>query len=132
MEDIKRALFAIAIVTALGGAAVAIAAENANTHSAEFRAFYADFLKAVATNDKDKIADLIAFPVADMNWYVRRGDRDDAVSIKDKAEFLKNYDSFFTRDTLLHLAKAKTAALQGGRYAASWDEGETEFTFLFE
>ena len=120
------------MLTALGCAAAALAAGNANPHDVEFRAFYVDFLKAVQANDKETIAGLIAFPVGDYDWYVRRGDRDDAVSIKDKAEFLKNYDTFFTRSTRLHLLKAKATALQGGRYTASWDEGETEFTFLFE
>ena len=91
-----------------------------------------EFLKAVRSNDKEKIADLIAFPVGDMNWYVRTRGRDDAVSIKDKAEFLNKYDIFFTSNTRLRVPKAKTKALEGGRYAAYWDVGETEFTFLFE
>jgi hypothetical protein len=58
--------------------------------------------------------------------------RDDAVSIKDKAEFLKKYDTFFMAKTRLRVIKAKTLALEGGRFEAFWDEGETRFAFLFE
>src|SRR5215831_2618089 len=129
----KKAILAAAILSVFSTmAGRAQAGQKGNNHDAEFRAFYADFLKAVRANDKEKIADMIAFPVADMDWYVRRGRRDDAVSIKDKAEFLKKYDTFFTSDTRLHLQKAKTSAIEGGRYAAFWDVGETRFTFLFE
>jgi len=122
----------ISILTVLVLAVATYAAQKGDGHEAEFRTFYADFLKAVQANDKERIADLIAFPVGDFDWYVRKGDRDDAVSIKDKAEFLRKYDTFFTDDTRRHVLKAKTIALEGGRYAASWDEDETEFTFLFE
>jgi hypothetical protein len=129
----KKALLSIAILVALAATSAATpATQKGDTHEAEFRTFYANFLNAVRANDKEKIADLIAFPVQDMNWYVRTKGRDDAVSIKDKTEFLKKYDTFFTAKTRLRVLKAKTLALEAGRYEAYWDEGETRFTFLFE
>src|SRR5215472_10036484 len=68
-------------------------AEAPNKYSAEFRAFFADFSAAVRANDKNKIADLIAFPVKD--WSVERKGNVETISIPTKAEFLRKYDSFF-------------------------------------
>jgi hypothetical protein len=128
----KKAILVIIILAGLAAiAARAPAAQKEDSHDAEFRAFYAEFLKAVRSNDKEKIADLIAFPVADMDWYVRTRGRDDAVSIKDKAEFLNKYDTIFTSNTRLRLLKAKTEKIEAGRYSAYWDIDETRFTFLF-
>ncbi|MGH9822763.1 MAG: hypothetical protein ACREDR_05865 [Blastocatellia bacterium] len=129
----KKALLAVAILTAFTPTSVTIyATQKAGPHDAEFRAFFAEFLKAVRANDKEKLADMIALPVADLSWYVITKGHDDAIGIKDKTEFLKKYDSLFTAHTRLRVLKAKTLLLEAGRYAASWDEDETEFTFLFE
>ena len=129
----KKTILSTTILTALAAMAIATQApRKGDAHEAEFRAFYANFLNAVRANEKEKIADMIAFPVQDMDWYVMTRGRDDAVSIKDKTEFLKKYDTFFTAKTRLRVLKAKTLALEAGRYAAFWDEGETRFTFLFE
>lgn len=128
-----KALLSALILTAITPVgATTYAAQKQNPHEAEFHAFYADFLKAVRANDKEKIADMIAFPVADLDWYVITKGHDDAIGIKDKAEFLKKYDTLFTPHTRLRVLKAKTLALEGGRYSVFWDEGETRFTFLFE
>ena len=124
----KKVILSTAILAAL--VATAVAAQKDNTHAAEFRAFYADFLKAVSSGDKERVAGMIAFPVADMDWVVDGGRR--YVSIKNKAQFLQKYDTYFAPSTRLRLPKAKTEALEEGRYAAFWDIGETRFTFLFE
>ena len=50
--------------------AAASDAEQQKSHTEEFRAFYVEFLAAVRANDKNKLADLIAFPVED--WSARR------------------------------------------------------------
>jgi hypothetical protein len=133
--DMRKAVLVAAILAAFAAIAAGVpasAAQKSDSHEAEFRAFYAGFLSAVRSNDTEKIADMIAFPVGDMDWYVRTKDRDDAVSIKDKAEFLRKYDTFFTANTRVRVLKAKIEALESGRYAAFWDIGETRFTFLFE
>jgi len=124
----KKAILSTAILAAL--VATAVAAQKDNTHATEFRAFYADFLKAVHSGDKEKVAGMIAFPVADLDWAVDGGRRD--VSIKNKSEFLRKYDTYFPPSTRLRLLKAKTEALEEGRYSAFWDIGETRFAFLFE
>jgi len=124
----KKAILSTAILAAL--VATSLAAQKHNTHAAEFRPFYGDFLRAVSSGDKEKVAGMIAFPVADMDWVVGGGRR--YVSIKNKAQFLQKYDTYFAPSTRLHLLKAKTEAIEEGRYAAFWDIGETRFTFLFE
>jgi hypothetical protein len=124
----KKVILATAVLAAL--VTTALAAQKDDTHAAKFRAFYANFLTAVSSGDKEKVAGMIAFPVADMDWVVDGGRR--YVSIKTKAEFLQKYDTYLARSTRLHLLKARTEALDEGRYAAYWDIGETRFTFLFE
>ena len=44
-------------------------AQQKGPHEAEFRTFYAAFLKAVQANDKEKIADMIAYPVS--SWSIQ-------------------------------------------------------------
>jgi len=121
-------VIAITVLAAL--VATALAAQKGNTHATEFRAFYMDFVKAVSSGDREKVAGMIAFPVADMDWVVDGGRR--YVSIKNKAQFLQKYDTYLAPSTRLHLLKARTEALEERRYAAFWDIGETRFTFLFE
>ena len=116
-------LIAIAVATTL--------AQKAGPHEAEFRAFYADFLKAVAANDKEKIADMIKFPVAS-DWSVDTRGNIQTVSIDDRADFIKRYNVLFTPYMRLHAAKAKPQALDGGRYMLGWKNQDVECSFEFE
>ena len=96
----------------------------------EFRAFYAEFLAAVSANDKNKIADLIAFPVND--WAVERKGNVATIGIKDKAEFLAKYDSFFTPFMRSHLPRAKPQKVSDDHYTLIWQDANAEFSFEFE
>ena len=80
-------------------------AQQKGPHEAEFRAFYAAFVKAVQANDKEKLADMIAYPVS--YWSITtKGNVQDG-SIKDKAVFLARFNVLFTSYMRLHLPKAK-------------------------
>ena len=57
-------------VLAIAILGVATHAEQPKSRGEEFRAFYVEFVAAARTNDKNKLADLIAFPVED--WSARR------------------------------------------------------------
>ena len=104
-------------------------AQNSATHEAEFKTFYAAFLSAARENDKEKIADMIAFPVD--SWSVdRKGDvRTEA--IKDKAQFLAKYNTYFTANMRTHIPKAKLKALDNNGYFISWRDANAEFSFDF-
>ena len=105
-------------------------AQSQKSHEAEFRAFYAGFLTAVGANDKDKLADLIAFPVKD--WSVERKGNVETVSIKDKAEFLAKYDSLFTPFMRTHVLKAKPQKITDAHYTVIWRDANAEFSFEFQ
>jgi hypothetical protein len=105
-------------------------AEAPNMHDAEFRTFYAQFSKAVRANDKNKIADLIAFPVKD--WSVERKGNVETISIPTKAEFLRKYDSLFTPFMRAHVLKTKPQKISDDHYAAIWRDSNAEFSFQFE
>jgi len=44
-------------------------AQKKGPHEAEFRAFCADLMKAVQANDKERVADMIAYPVS--SWSIQ-------------------------------------------------------------
>ena len=126
MNTIKQGLLtAVLIVVIL----VSGLAQNGASHEAEFKSFYATFLSAARANDKEKIADMIAFPVD--SWSVdRKGDvRNEA--IKDKAQFLSKYNTYFTTNMRAHIPKAKLKALDDGGYFISWRDANSEFSFDF-
>ena len=149
----KRALVAGVILTALAPMAVgtggplagsskpiagvicsAIAAANRwagqqGAHEGEFRAFYADFLKAVQANDKEKIADMVAYPVS--SWSVGMKKDLHEVSIKDKADFLARFNELFTNYMRLHLPKAKVQSTPE-LWFTSWKDAYTEYLFQFK
>jgi hypothetical protein len=104
-------------------------AQPPGAHTTEFNAFYAKFLSAAKTNDKQKLADLIAFPVED--WSVERKGDTQTEAIKDRADFLKRYDALFTASMRKHVASAKPQPLQDGRYVVIWDDANAEFSFEF-
>jgi len=68
--EMKLSLRPIASALVLFGAPVMPSlAQQKGTHEAEFRTFYAAFLKAAQANDKEKIADMIAYPVS--SWSIQ-------------------------------------------------------------
>jgi hypothetical protein len=105
-------------------------AETPNMHSAEFRSFYAQFSEAVRANDKNKVADLIAFPVKD--WSVERKGNVETISIPTKAEFLRKYDSFFTAFMRAQVLKTKPQQISDDHYSLIWRDSNAEFSFQFE
>jgi hypothetical protein len=95
-------IFAATLITmAPCGAAPNKADEN------QFRAFYDQFLAAVRTNDKTKIADLIEFPVN--AWSRESKGNAQEIVIPNKIDFLAKYDSLFTPFMRSH-ARAKDEA----------------------
>ena len=125
-DFMKTALLIAALVVAV----VPCRGQQPGLHDAEFRAFYDEFLGAVRANDKNKLADLIAFPVKD--WSVERKGIVETVSIKDKAEFLSKYDSFFTAFMRSHALKAKPQKVSDDHYTLIWQDANAEFSFEFE
>lgn len=125
-DFIKTTLLIAALVVAV----VPCRGQQPGPHDAEFRAFYADFLAAVRANNKNKIANLIAFPLRD--WSVERKGNVQTVSIKDKAEFLSKYDSFFTAFMRSHALKAKPQKVSDDHYTLMWQDSNAEFSFEFE
>jgi len=124
----KSLIIAIVLSAFVGvGGSAANRRSQAGPHQAEFQAFYADFLKAVRANDKEKIADLISFPVDDWSTDIRHNVQ--TIKIKDRAEFLKKYDILFTSSMRLHAAKAKPEPLKDGRYVMIWKETDVECSF---
>jgi hypothetical protein len=124
----KPSLRLIACALVLFGALVMPSlAQQKGPHEAEFRPFYADFLKAAQANDKEKLADMIAYPVS--SWSVR--DKKAETSIKDKADFLARFNVLFTNYMRLHLPKAKLQSTPELWYT-SWRDGSSECAFEFK
>jgi hypothetical protein len=121
--------FLLAIVLVFTAMVAPCLAQPTGAHAAEFIAFYARFQGATKANDKQKLADLIAFPVED--WSVERKGDVQTEAIKDRADFLKRYDALFTASMRKHVANAKPQPLQDGRYVAIWDDADAEFSFEF-
>jgi len=104
-------------------------AQQNGPHEPEFRTFYAAFMKAVQANDKEKIADMIAYPVS--SWSIRDKKGYQEVTIKDKADFLARYDVLFTNYMRLHLPKAKLQSTAELWYV-SWRDGNSECALEFK
>ncbi len=117
-------VFAIVIL------AVPCPAQRQGSHDAEFRAFYTEFLAAVRANDKNKLPDLITFPVKD--WSVERKGNVQTIGIKDKAEFLAKYDSLFTPFMRSHALKVKPQKVSDDHYTLIWQDANAEYSFEFE
>ena len=100
------------------------------SHEADFRTFYANFLASVRANDKNKIADLIAFPVED--WSIERKGNVETIGIKDRGEFLAKYDTFFTPSMRSHALKVKPEKVSDDHYILTWHDSDAEFSFEFE
>jgi len=128
--QMKTGLRLIACALVLFGALVTPSlAQQKGPHEAEFRTFYNDFLKAAQANDKEKLADMIAYPVA----YWSSGTKKDGQegSIKDKADFLARFNVLFTNYMRLHLPKAKVQSTAELWYT-SWKDGYSECAFEFK
>jgi uncharacterized membrane protein YvbJ len=123
MKTLLLAVVLIAVVI------VPSQARQSKPHEAEFNTLHESFLAAVRANDKEKIADLIAFPVAD--WSVVRKGNVQTEPIKDRATFLAQYNVLFTQAMRTHALRAKSEALQDGRYMISWHDTDTEYSFEF-
>src|SRR5262245_24909152 len=126
MNTIKQVLLtAVLIVVIL----VSGLAQNGASHEAEFKSFYDAFRSAASANDKEKIADWIEFPVD--SWAVDRKADVRTEAIKDKAQFLTKYTTYFTANMRAHIPKAKLKALDDGGYFISWRDANSEFSFDF-
>jgi hypothetical protein len=82
---------------------------NAQTSAADkkaFNTFFATFKKAVAANDKNAVAMMVNFPFYDRTGEVF-SDSVKSLASKNKAEFLKNYDTIFTESVKQAIAKGK-------------------------
>ena len=123
----KNILLVIALISAV--LISPCPAQSPGVHAVEFNAFYAQFLSAAKANDKQKLADLIAFPAED--WSVERKGDVQTETIKDRADFLKRYDVLFTAFMRSHVAKAKPQPLKDGRYVVIWHDANAEFSFEF-
>ncbi|HMG33258.1 MAG TPA: hypothetical protein VKM94_04905 [Blastocatellia bacterium] len=114
-------LFGVMVVPSL--------AQQKGPHEAEFRTFYAAFVKAVQANDKEKIADMIAYPVS--SWSITTKGNVQEGSIKDKADFLARFNVLFTNYMRLHLPKAKVQSTPD-LWFTSWKDGYAEYAFEFK
>jgi len=126
----KTSLRLIACAIVLFGALVTPSlAQEKGPHEAEFRTFYADLLKAVQANDKEKIADMIAYPVS--SWTIATKSAVQETSIKDKADFLAGFDVLFTSYMRLHLPKSKLQSTPE-LWFTSWRDGHSEYALEFK
>lgn len=117
----------------LAAAAVmpSLAQPPAGPHAAEFQAFYTAFLAASQANDKQKLADLIAFPVQDWSTQTKAAGVQEA-PVKDRADFLARYAALFTSSMRSHIPKAKVQAMPSGGYLLLWHDSDLEYSFEFD
>jgi hypothetical protein len=125
----KSSLRVIAWALVLGALVIPSLAQQKGPHEAEFRTFYAAFLKAVQANDEEKIADMIAYPVS--SWSIGTTRNYQEGSIKDKADFLARFNLLFTNYMRLHLPKAKVQSTPD-LWFTSWRDGHSECAFEFK
>lgn len=125
MNNIKLLLF----VALIGSILLPGLAQNGGSHETEFKGFYAAFLAAARENNKEKLADMIEFPVD--SWSLDRKGDVRTEPIKDKAEFLSKYNTYFTVNMRTHIPKAKLKTLQDLGYFIFWRDANTEFSFDF-
>ena len=118
-------LYAAAIVSVVPGRA---ASNTAN--ETDFRTLYDQFVSAVRANDKNKIADLISFPVS--SWSVTQKNMVSETTIPNRAEFLAKYESLFTPSMRAHALKTKPQKISDDHYIISWHDEDLEYSFEFE
>jgi len=125
MNNIKLLL----CVALIGTIFVPALAQKGGSHEAEFKTFYVAFLAAARANDKEKLAEMIAFPVD--SWSIDRKGDVRTEPIKDKAEFLSKYNTYFTANMRAHIPRAKLKTLDDGGYFIFWRDANTEWSFDF-
>ena len=96
----------------------------------EFRTIYDQFLSAVRSNDNNKIADLIAFPVS--AWAVKGKGGTNETTISNRAEFLAKYESLFTPFMRSHALTTKPQKISDDHYMIDWRDEDLEYSFEFE
>jgi hypothetical protein len=116
------AAFIVAVVAPCYG-------QQSEPHRTEFNAFYASFLSAVHANNKEKLADLITFPIED--WSIEQKGDIQTGMIKDRNDFLARYELLFTSFMRSHIPRGKIEALADGRYILIWHDAGAEFSFEF-
>ena len=111
------------------GVVPGIAAPN-TPNGTGFRAIYDQFVSAVRANDKNKIADLVAFPVS--SWSVSQKNMVSETTIPNRAEFLTKYESLFTPSMRAHALKSKPQKISDDHYIIGWHDEDVEHSFEFE
>jgi hypothetical protein len=92
----------------------------------EFRAIYDQFLSAVRANDKNKIADLTAFPVS--GWAVKGKGGINETTISNRAGFLAKYESLFTSFMRSHALTTKPQRISDDHYMIDWCDADLEYS----
>ena len=105
------------------------AAPNTANETA-FRTIYDQFVSAVRTNDKNRIADLIAFPVS--AWSVNQKNQVNETTISNRGEFLAKYESLFTPFMRAHALRIKPQKISDDHYMIQWHDEDLEYSFEFE
>ena len=96
----------------------------------DFSTIYNQFVSAVRANDKNKTADLIAFPVN--SWSVNRKNMVNETTISNRAEFLAKYVSLFTPYMRSHALETKPQKISNDHYIIDWHDEDLEYSFEFE
>ena len=96
----------------------------------DFRTVYDQFVSAVRANDKNKIADLIEFPVN--AWSVNQKNLVNETSVANRADFLAKYESLFTPYMRSHALKTKPQKISDDHYMINWHDEDLEYSFEFE
>ena len=121
----KRAvIFAVLLVLTICTTWIADSAAQAQRED-EFSVFFAAFQKAVADGDKEKVASLTNF-----NRFSWEGN-DTIGKVKDKAAFLKNYDSMFTPMIKEKIAKTKPTNVDRNTYYIRWSDKRNDYYLDF-
>jgi hypothetical protein len=92
----------------------------------EFRTIYDQFLSAVRANDKNKVADLIAFPVS--AWAVSGKGGTNETTISNRAGFLAKYESLFTPFMRSHALTTKPQRISDDHYMIDWHDEDLEYS----
>jgi hypothetical protein len=92
----------------------------------EFRTIYDQFLSAVRANDKNQIADLIAFPVS--VWAVKGKGGINETTISNRTGFLAKYESLFTPFMRSHALTMKPQKITDDHYMIDWHDADLEYS----
>jgi len=96
----------------------------------DFRTIYDQFVSAVRANDKNKIADLITFPVN--SWSVIQKNMVNETTISNRDKFLEKYESLFTPFMRSHALRTKPQKISVDHYIIGWHDEDLEYSFEFE